>query len=59
LVIGAKLISLSLRRQRGDYEPDRGACVACARCVEYCPNELSRRGVVPAPAVPAKLSQVT
>jgi ferredoxin len=45
LVIGAKLISLSLRRTRTDYEPDRGACYACARCFEYCPQELARRGV--------------
>jgi ferredoxin len=45
LVIGGKLISLSLRRTRTDYEPDRGACYACARCFEYCPQELMRRGV--------------
>ena len=45
LVIGVKLISLSLRRKRTDYEPDRGDCFACARCFEYCPNELVRRGV--------------
>ena len=51
LVIGAKLISLSVRRQRTDYEPDRGDCVACARCFEFCPNELVRRGLMPA-AVP-------
>lgn len=54
LVIGAKLISLSLRRRRTDYEPDRGDCFACARCFEYCPNELARRGLpVPAGAVAA------
>jgi len=52
LVLGAKLISLSVRRQRTDYEPDRGDCVACARCFEFCPNELVRRGLMPA-AVPA------
>ncbi len=46
LVIGAKLLSLSLRRRRPDYEPDRGDCVACARCFEYCPNELVRRGFI-------------
>jgi ferredoxin len=48
LVIGIKLISLSIRRKRTDYEPDRGDCFACARCFEYCPNELVRRGFVPA-----------
>jgi hypothetical protein len=52
LVIGAKLISLSVRRKRTDYEPDRGECFACARCFEYCPNELVRRGLMPA-ALPA------
>ncbi len=50
LVIGAKLISLSIRRKRTDYEPDRGDCFACARCFEYCPNELVRRGLMPAAA---------
>ena len=52
LVIGVKLISLSLRRQRTDFEPDRGDCFACARCFEYCPNELVRRGLMP-PVAPA------
>jgi NosR/NirI family nitrous oxide reductase transcriptional regulator len=42
LVIGWKLLGLSLRRTRTDYEPDRGACLACARCFEYCPNERAR-----------------
>jgi ferredoxin len=50
LVIGAKLISLSVRRKRTDYEPDRGDCFACARCFEYCPNELVRRGLMPVAA---------
>lgn len=44
LVIGVKLISLSLRRTRTDYEPDRGACLACARCFASCPNERARLG---------------
>jgi hypothetical protein len=45
LVIGLKLISLCLHRRRTDYEPARGECFACARCFEFCPNELARRGV--------------
>lgn len=49
LVIAVKLISLAMRRKRTDYEPDRGDCFACARCFEYCPNELVRRGL-PVPA---------
>jgi NAD-dependent dihydropyrimidine dehydrogenase PreA subunit len=43
LVIAVKLINLSFHRRRTDYEPDRGECFACARCFEYCPNELARR----------------
>jgi NosR/NirI family nitrous oxide reductase transcriptional regulator len=45
VVIGLKLIGLSLHRQRTDYEPAPGACVACARCFEFCPNELAARGL--------------
>ncbi|HTL59507.1 MAG TPA: 4Fe-4S binding protein [Candidatus Limnocylindrales bacterium] len=43
LVIVGKLVSLSMHRRRTDYEPDRGECVGCARCFEFCPNELARR----------------
>ena len=45
LVIGLKLLSLSVRVTRTDYEPDRGACVACARCFLSCPNERGRLGL--------------
>lgn len=42
LVIGLKLIGLSIRRQRTDYEADRASCLACGRCFEYCPKEQVR-----------------
>jgi NAD-dependent dihydropyrimidine dehydrogenase PreA subunit len=42
LVIGFKLIGLSVRRQRKDYEADRASCLACGRCFEYCPKEHVR-----------------
>ena len=51
LVIGAKLIALSVRVTRTDFEPDRGGCVACARCFLSCPNERVRRGL-PVEALP-------
>ncbi len=57
LVIGVKLISLSLHRRRTDYEPERGDCVACARCFEYCPNELVRRGLTPVPGMETSSNQ--
>jgi ferredoxin len=53
LVIGLKLVSLSLRAKRTDYEPDRGACLACARCFTACPNERVRLGLMPAAEEPA------
>jgi ferredoxin len=55
LVIGLKLIALSLRQNRTDFEPDRGACVACARCFTSCPNERVRLGLMPATGEPASL----
>jgi NosR/NirI family nitrous oxide reductase transcriptional regulator len=44
LVIGGKLIYLSVRRRRTGYEPDRAACVSCGRCFWYCPSEQARQG---------------
>ena len=52
LVIGVKLVSLSLRTLRTDFEPDRGACFACARCFRSCPQELVRIGQMPASELP-------
>ena len=59
LVIGAKLISLSIRRARTDYEPDRGACFACARCFESCPQELVRRGMMPVQTSATSLAEAS
>lgn len=55
LVIGARLISLSLRSSRTDFEPDRGACYACGRCYLACPNERVRVGLL-SPAEAAGLN---
>jgi polyferredoxin len=41
LVIGVKLVYLSIRRRRADFEPDRSNCVACGRCFWYCPEGKS------------------
>lgn len=46
LVVGVKLISLSVRRKRTDFEPDRTRCVACGRCYWYCPCEQVRLGLI-------------
>jgi NosR/NirI family transcriptional regulator, nitrous oxide reductase regulator len=42
LVLGVKLIHLSVRRRRSGYQPDRTACVSCGRCFWYCPGEQAR-----------------
>src|SRR5581483_6947509 len=52
LVVGLKLISLTLRPDRKDFEPDRGACLACGRCFADCPAERARLGL-PVLASPA------
>lgn len=43
LIIGMKLILVSVWRERPDYEADRASCFACGRCFEYCPVEHRRR----------------
>jgi NAD-dependent dihydropyrimidine dehydrogenase PreA subunit len=43
LVAGGKLIALSVRRRRAEYEADPADCLACGRCYQYCPKEQERR----------------
>jgi NosR/NirI family nitrous oxide reductase transcriptional regulator len=42
LVAGAKLIALSVRRRRTEYEADPASCLACGRCYKFCPKEQER-----------------
>ncbi len=39
LVFGLSLLSLSVYRYREDYVPDKGDCLSCGRCMDYCPVE--------------------
>lgn len=43
LVAAGKLIALSVRRRRTEYEADPASCFACGRCYQYCPKEHERR----------------
>jgi NosR/NirI family nitrous oxide reductase transcriptional regulator len=43
LVAGGKLVALSVRRRRTEYEADPAGCLACGRCYQYCPKEQERR----------------
>ena len=46
LVIGIKLIHLSIRRRQAEYLADRSNCVSCGRCFWYCPKEQVRLGLI-------------
>ena len=46
LVICAKLLHLSVRRRRTDYQPDRINCLSCGRCFWYCPGQQARLGLI-------------
>lgn len=50
LVVGLKLIGLSVWRQRTDYEASRASCLACGRCFEHCPREHVRLDKLKEPA---------
>ena len=43
LILGGKLILLSLRPRQRDYEAERAGCVSCGRCFKYCPKEQECR----------------
>jgi ferredoxin len=40
LVIGIKLIALSIRWRRDEYQAHRAGCLACGRCFEFCPVRI-------------------
>lgn len=39
LVIGITLLNLTRFYHRTDYEPNKGNCLSCGRCMDYCPVE--------------------
>lgn len=39
MVLWIKLLFVTLYRKRTDYLPNKGNCVACGRCLDYCPVE--------------------
>ncbi|MEZ5105295.1 MAG: 4Fe-4S binding protein [Draconibacterium sp.] len=39
LVIGMTLLNTVVFRKRQDYEPHKGNCFSCGRCMDYCPVE--------------------
>ncbi len=60
LVVAVKLLHLSIRRRRTDYQPDKANCVSCGRCFWYCPHEQLRLGLIetlPTVALPVAAAQ--
>lgn len=39
LVIGVTLLNTVVFRKRQDYEPHKGNCYSCGRCMDFCPVE--------------------
>ena len=39
LALGITLMNQVVFRRRDDYEPHRGDCFSCGRCMDYCPVE--------------------
>ncbi|MCK5135926.1 MAG: 4Fe-4S binding protein [Bacteroidales bacterium] len=44
LVLGITLMNQVVFRRREDYEPHKGDCFSCGRCMDYCPVERPLRG---------------
>jgi len=43
LMFGLHLLGFSIHKRQIDYEPNRGTCLSCARCIDYCPKEHEKR----------------
>jgi ferredoxin len=43
LVLGLSLASLTLFKYRVDYTPNKGTCLSCARCVDFCPVKIEEK----------------
>jgi NosR/NirI family transcriptional regulator, nitrous oxide reductase regulator len=41
LSLGIGLFRLTVRNLRQDYEPDRGRCYSCAKCMKFCPVKIN------------------
>jgi NosR/NirI family nitrous oxide reductase transcriptional regulator len=39
LALGITLMNQVVFRRREDYEPHKGDCFSCGRCMDYCPVE--------------------
>jgi len=47
LVIGIKLVTELVYNRKKDYQPHRGDCYSCGRCMEFCPVKKKAAGAIP------------
>lgn len=45
LALGIHIAGLSIHRTQTDFEPHKGYCFSCGRCLEYCPIEIKCRNI--------------
>jgi NAD-dependent dihydropyrimidine dehydrogenase PreA subunit len=61
VVVGGKLVALSVRKRRNGYTADPGACLGCARCYASCPEDprnVQPRAVMARRAAEAEMPEV-
>ncbi len=46
LILFVKLVNLSIKKKRPEFEIDKGACISCGKCFIYCPYEKVRLGIM-------------
>jgi ferredoxin len=42
LVFGGLIAGRMMTKHRTDYTPNKGTCLSCVRCVDYCPVKLPK-----------------
>jgi len=46
LILFIKLVNLSVKKKRPEFEIDKTACISCGKCFIYCPYEKVRLGIL-------------
>jgi NosR/NirI family nitrous oxide reductase transcriptional regulator len=56
-VLAGKWIQLRFPFPRTEYEPERGKCFSCGRCLRFCPLERKRLGLLDAESLDVYVAQ--
>jgi NosR/NirI family nitrous oxide reductase transcriptional regulator len=57
LVVGGKWVQLRFPFPRKEYEPERGKCFSCGRCLRFCPLERKRLGLLDAESLDVYIAE--